>query len=494
MFARLNSFPSIRTAIGGAPLLILVGAVLAAVCVLPLGQAVELGADEGFELAKAFLRYQGFRLYSEIWSDQPPLLTECLNALFRAAGPSILAARILTVAFSVTLLLTLYDAVRGRSGRWAAWSAVVLLLSAPLFLSLSVSVMQEMPAFALGMASLWALVRWSEKRRLFYLILSGALLAAALMIKFTAGLLIPAALGEIALASSPLRKRPRIFLLNVFQWGAAVMAVSVVLGSLLGFGGFAMLIAPHVQAEAIPGASKPSDFAFPVPLLLGHWEVWLSATVALIVITSKKLWREAAVPAVLFLTVTLVHCLHRPWWYCYYLHHAIPLAWLSAIAVREVGQEVWNAARKADRLRLRTVMAAVLLTALAVQSGTRLMAEIDKIRSKGQAGTDAMLAHINNYREQTHWIYAQPVIYAFHARLRVPPELAVVALKRYWSGQMTWQQLLTLVQKYRPEQMLLFKSTMGPEWTDFLKSNYVIDYDDGQKVLYIAKSLKTASP
>jgi hypothetical protein len=157
-------------------------------------------------------------------------------------------------------------------------------------------------------------------------------------------------------------------------------------------------------------------------------------------------------------------------------------------------RELWQTVQRADRLRLRTALAAILLTVLLIKSGTRMKAEILAARSQKTVASDVMLAHVIKYRAQTQWFYAQPVIYAFHARLRIPPELAVVARKRYWSGQMTGHELLSIVQQYKPEQLLLLKGPISPEWTEFLKSNYVLDYDDGQQVLYIAQSLKTVSP
>jgi len=31
---------------------------------------------------------------------------------------------------------------------------------------------------------------------------------------------------------------------------------------------------------------------------------------------------------------------------------------------------------------------------------------------------------------------------------------------------------------------------MGPEWTQFLKADYVVEFDDGERVLYAAKAIK----
>ena len=68
--------------------------------------------DEGINLMKALLVGRGYHLFSEIWSDQPPLLTITLAGLFRATGPSVAAARVLVMLLSALLLWAFYLAVR----------------------------------------------------------------------------------------------------------------------------------------------------------------------------------------------------------------------------------------------------------------------------------------------------------------------------------------------------------------------------------------------
>ena len=68
--------------------------------------------DEGINLMKALLVERGYHLFSEIWSDQPPLLTVTLAGLFRATGSSVAAARVLVMVLSALLLWAFYLCVR----------------------------------------------------------------------------------------------------------------------------------------------------------------------------------------------------------------------------------------------------------------------------------------------------------------------------------------------------------------------------------------------
>ncbi len=125
-----------------------------ALCLLvPLRTALEFGTDEGFELMKAWLVSLGHPIYREFWNDQPPLHTELLAMLFRVFGPSAFLGRLLSVVFAMVLVGALYQMVRHRSGWVAGLLAVALLLSSESFIQLSVSVMLELPAMAMALAS-----------------------------------------------------------------------------------------------------------------------------------------------------------------------------------------------------------------------------------------------------------------------------------------------------------------------------------------------------
>src|ERR1019366_5042547 len=50
---------------------------------LPLGTAIQIGADEGFELAKVTLCAHGYKLYTQIWNDQPPLHTFLITQIVK---------------------------------------------------------------------------------------------------------------------------------------------------------------------------------------------------------------------------------------------------------------------------------------------------------------------------------------------------------------------------------------------------------------------------
>src|SRR5258706_10491733 len=103
---------------------------------MPLRTAVQIGADEGFELAKATLCLKGYHLYTQIWCDQPPLHTFLITQALKRVSPSVLGPRLVTVAFSLLMLAALFVMAQRLSGALAASIAVFMLILSPGFLEL----------------------------------------------------------------------------------------------------------------------------------------------------------------------------------------------------------------------------------------------------------------------------------------------------------------------------------------------------------------------
>src|SRR5690348_17351349 len=113
----------------------------------------EYGPDEGFNLQKAVLVTQGYHLYEDIWSDQPPFLTYLLAGVQLIFPFSIFAARATILLFAGLLAACLFRVTARFDGNAAGWTSAFLLACTSLYLELSVSVMIGLPAIALTMLS-----------------------------------------------------------------------------------------------------------------------------------------------------------------------------------------------------------------------------------------------------------------------------------------------------------------------------------------------------
>ncbi len=132
---------------------------------VPLRTAVQIGADEGFELAKATLSLKGYRLYSEVWNDQPPLHTFLITQILKNISPTILGPRLVTSVFAAVLLASVFFISLRVSGLFVAALATALLIVSPGFVELSSSCMLEIPALAPAVAALGVLLIGGQSKR-----------------------------------------------------------------------------------------------------------------------------------------------------------------------------------------------------------------------------------------------------------------------------------------------------------------------------------------
>ena len=497
-----------------AGLVLVIAATVLIFSLLPLGTALQIGGDEGYELMKGFLCSKGYVMYKDIWCDQPPLYPNLLGCAFRVFGPSLLVARLLAADFGMLLLVVFCQLVRQCASTWTAVVAVFFLLASPGVLFLSASVMLEAPAIATALVSAWLVFQWTKRPRWLWLAASGVMIGLALQIKLTAVVVLPAILAQMIVAGwdhtrgaapngrakssraspSTVAGPTRACLHAVLQFGAAAAVAFLVIAFTLGGGTLQSSWRSHTGVQLIPGLSSPEDFRFEASLLLGHPECLLGAVIGLVMLGRQGRWRELVFPVVMLLTALTVHSLHRPWWVYYYLHLAVPLAWLSGLGLGEVLKGA-SQLFPADKSRLsgatwcKGLGACVLVALLLAVSEVRLEASIKSIRQSPKASASPLLAKMKEYAPRTHWAYAQPVIYPFHARLPVPPEIAVVMLKRYWSGQITPTEIVDVCRRYKPEQLVLYQSRVGSEWKDLLKAEYQSAYQDTNYVLFISKQL-----
>jgi hypothetical protein len=491
--------------------LCLAGLLVLIFSLLPLGTAFELGGDEGFELNKGFLHSNGFALYSQIWSDQPPLYTLLLSLAFRTLSPSILIARLTAAGFGLVLFLTFFSLVRRRSGLVSAWCAVFLLVSSPCVLLLSVSVMKEIPSVAIALfsASLVLTGRTSRTR----LIASGLAMAAGMQVKFAPGLFIPAILIELFLRQDSAETAWRRRLWAAAEWLLVTAAAFLLIGAVWGRGSASPAWQAHFVPHPHPATEdRARDFPLPATVFLDHIECVLLAGILLVWVFRNARrnrtrsgqeyaqrprlleWSQVRFPIVLLVTVLGFHAFHRPFWMYYYLHFAVPLAWLGGAAAAGLIARVRSAFNPA-KPPIPITPQAVFLILLAlgfplVRSSARLRAEILDMRHHETVASSAVLATMKQHAPATHWAYAEPGTYAFHAGLPVPPELAVTSRKRFWSGQITTNQIVEICRRYGVEQIVLSPGASTGPWTDFLRSDYRVASQDRHAILYLSVRLR----
>lgn len=468
----------------------------AALCLLiPIGGAFQLGEDEGIELMKAYLCSSGYSLYERIWNDQPPLHTAILSGLFSVFGPSVLAARMLALGIGSLLVGVLYELVRRKSGHLAAIVTLVVFLSWHDAMPLMISVMLEPAAMAFALLScLLAQIAndrtnsdyggvQRSRRVLLFIAVSGGAMGLALQTKLTAGLFVPALL--FCIAGIARREHARAASTGPgFFWTQA----GVLPGLWIAAGGLAAGVVwcffPGESLADLTG-SHFCDGTYAA----GRWRSVLStrlleeevSMICIAALSAFGIWRKQhrldSVAFVLFGTVVVVHLFQRPFWDYYTLHFAIPVAWLVGQTTARLWQPVRIAVINRESSIRKCALSSLVLWCLVVallveRTLPRVASVVCRNAPTVLAKDDPVVRDLRSTAQSSSRIVTDSPIRAFHAGIRVLPELAVLTAKRFWSAQLTIEDIPDWVERYHPEFVYMADVSLRNGLLDLLARDY----------------------
>jgi 4-amino-4-deoxy-L-arabinose transferase-like glycosyltransferase len=452
-------------------------------CLLPLRTAIQIGGDEGFELAKATLCLKGYHLYTDIWNDQPPLHTFLLTQILKHVSMSVLGPRLLTSAFALLLLTSVFLICRRLGGLTPAAVATLLLIASPGFLTLGSSCMLEIPALASAVAGLCLFLVVSDKTRPWVAIAAGVLFGVALEIKLVVMILLPL----VVLILWQHHRTPTAFLKTILVFAAALGISFVLLDLLIDQGAFLLhfqqtWVSHFASAKSFEYGS-PDDHPFEWIILPRNWDTTIPALVGICVLLKQRA-RKTLLPLAWFGLTFAIFAFHRPWWSYYYVHLAIPLCWCAAIGLDSLCQQV---------LRSNTRFLAALLGLYCLGAvswmGGRLYLQIMAVRTSPQTYSSLVLTEIKDFKQFTDFMYADKQIFSFHAGIPLPPTLAVMVLKRLWAGDLTNDKIAAEMSRYKPGLILLANDTRMVPFKVLMDSEYRLVYEDGDCRLFALKSI-----
>jgi hypothetical protein len=440
---------------------------VAAVCAVGgWSEVFEQSPDEGFNVMKAFLWSDGYALYDEIWSDQPPVFTLLLRGWFALFGMSVLAGRVLVLLLSAILLWAFSRTLYCLAGFWASVVGPLLLALSSQYAAVSVAILIGLPSLTFAALAVYMLVLYHTTGRRWLVMLSGGLMAVSLHTKlFTAPVMPVFAVGlyfiekqtvekATALGASALRLALRSFSL----WLGCMIAVYFLLGWLCSVNYVDQLLAPHFCQQTRIAYEDPLQLQYLETILLDHWDYAAAALGSLVLLAGRNWWK-ALLPLVWLATVTLALIVHRPLRDHYTPLIAFPLCWSAAMAVPVMMRAVrdwWSEVGSRRWVKLALASLAVMLF---VPAAARFPVRADEAaRSLGHRPSlewPQVRQDLTQYAAGTKWIFTDRPITAFYAGLRVPPEVAVFSHKRLLAGFFTPAEQLDCLRRYQPEQVLL---------------------------------------
>jgi 4-amino-4-deoxy-L-arabinose transferase-like glycosyltransferase len=460
-------------------------------CCIPIADAFQFSSDEGLELAKVDLYTRGFKLYDEIWNDQPPLPTVLWAAWLRHFGHSILSARLLTLSFGTLLLWAFVQSIWLTNGFIPALVGGIGLIISPHFVTMSTAVMMGVPALSLAMLSSYCLLRSHKSNRWLWLMGSGVCFAISVQLKAFTLFLVPVLWGYLGLYSAssqphaitPAQPLPRAIQLirqlpwdQFLIWLSTFTMVTLVMIRALPSPSAAQTVAAHFNGNLRDAAGWNDGIGKLLNFFVNDPDYWFLAFFGLWSLRRSKVLDKTdpavkasastlfnpsiSFPILWLMTAFLVLLWHRPIHFHYYLLLSIPLTWLAAIGINEaIKRRQPKIKERWLNLRWTTIsgVAVFCIWFAALGIPVKSMVLLGEGRYAAWKSTQYFeaLPPLLEHRSQTRWLFTDVLMYSFYTQLPVPPEIAVFSSKRLTAGNLTMMEVKDIFNRYQPEQVVL---------------------------------------
>jgi Dolichyl-phosphate-mannose-protein mannosyltransferase len=425
---------------------------------VPISSVFQFNPDEGLELAKVDLYQQGYRLYQDVWNDQPPLPTIAWTQWLRVGGHSVTQARLLTITFATALVWALSHCVRLTVGPRVALLSGLWLTVSFFFIQLSASVMMGLPALAMVMIAAYAVLLYRQTGQTRYLLGSALFFAVSVHLKLFTGFLAAAFIvflffqGHIKSSGQPLLARVP----PVLVWLSTTVCSGLLIGLVLPLPSLSQLVESHLNASVGGSFNESQERLNFLAMFVRDPDFWAVTVMGGLI--GRRYQRHLPLFPLLWLTFALITLLfHRPIWSHYYMLVSIPLVWLTAAGAQILLQHLRRQHLSyAQVLKQRSPVAIVLTLTIALIP-VKLGITAAEIRSALLTSPKnfAVTAQIAQHRDQTRWLLTDVPMFAFRTGLLVPPEAAVFSDKRLRSGSLTLQQVTSVFQRYQPHQIVI---------------------------------------
>lgn len=466
----------------------------------PFRFILEFDSDEGLSVIMAQMISQGFHLYSDVWSDHPPLFPHILSNLLQALSMNVTIARLFVLFLSCVLIWAVIQYLRFYWGSSHAIAGALLVIMLPYYTRLSVSVMIGLPSIVFAVLSFLCLAFWHSKRRHVFLLLSGIFLGISVMMKLQTGFL--AIIFIMGLVITELHTN-RVDLIRsailkpAVLWTASFTIFVILVGaSLIGSEGIPQLVNVHLAASSTNEFQSESGLRMIMCLLRDSWPIFTLGLIGSIYAIRRRCFTAIYLIAWILVGFILLTQL-KPIWYHHQLLLTIPATLLAAIPIGEVIQVV-RSTRSGEVLPVRSgFIVAVIIFTLAVFLFLRVPPTLNEYNSNlpnFRAPTtpatplQEMLALIWDYADETELIVTDRPMFAFRTGIAVPPDLAVFSGKRFLTGMLTERDIIRVIIATNPEQVALTRFFM-PEVEEHLSVNYSVKYDYTTHKLFIRNDI-----
>jgi len=119
----------------------------------------------------------------------------------------------------------------------------------------------------------------------------------------------------------------------------------------------------------------------------------------------------------------------------------------------------------------------------------RIYLEVRSVRESPRIYSSPVLGVMRRFKPFTQWLYTEEPVYSFHCGIPLPPDLGVVMLKRFWSGEMTNEKIDAELRAIEPGMILLRTDTNLRPFAALIATQYRMVYQDPSHRLYVRNSI-----
>jgi hypothetical protein len=100
-----------------------------------------------------------------------------------------------------------------------------------------------------------------------------------------------------------------------------------------------------------------------------------------------------------------------------------------------------------------------------------------------------VIAQLQRFRPYAQWLYADRLVYSFHSGIPVVPSLAVMPIKRLWSGELDNAGIRRELEHYKPGVLVLLNDGRDVPFKDLVDAKYQMVYMDSDNRMYALKEI-----
>ena len=173
------------------------------------------------------------------------------------------------------------------------------------------------------------------------------------------------------------------------------------------------------------------------------------------------------------------------------MHNALPLCWCAAVGFAWLLRFVVSARGSgASSIYISSALALGLFVLCAFPwMAARVYGQVADMRVSPKIHSCYVLKEVEKFKPFTTFMFTDRPIYSFHSGIPVPPHLATLSLKRFWTGDMSNARLTGELESIQPGLVLWSNDSKEVPFQELLSQKYQLAYIDEANRLFVHKSI-----